>query len=475
MLQPALHDGLTFDDVLLVPKRSAINSRREVSLTTSLSERLKLRLPILAAPMDTVCESAMAIAMARLGAIGVIHRFNTIERQVAEVNKVKRVENYFLENPHAVGPYMTVRDLRARASEVGTSSFLVVGEDGVLLGLISKRDYIFEENGDREVQELMTPFSRLICVHEFITLPAAKELFKKHKVEKLPVVNDVQMVRGLITAKDVIQSSNTNAVRDAKGRLLVGAALGVKSDVLERAHALVMAGADLLVLDIAHGHLDMCLETVRKIKKAFPSIPLVAGNVATRDGARDLKEAGADIVKVGVGPGAVCTTRIVTGCGVPQLTAIMEAKKGAGETPVIADGGIRNSGDMVKALAAGASAIMIGSLFAGTDEAPGKVAMWNGRKVKLYRGMASYAAYENKAKRVDNEEVEDYTAEGVDQAFVSYKGGVTDILRNLEGGMRSGFSYCGAKSLVELWGRAEFIRVSAVGIRENGAHDVLTA
>ncbi len=313
----------------------------------------------------------------------------------------------------------------------------------------------------------MTPFAELICVKDLLTLESAKEFFRKHKIEKLPVIDDAGCLRGLITAKDVIQSSNTRAVRDSRGRLLAAAAIGLKPDVLARAQALIRAGVDMLVLDIAHGHMEECLDTVHRVKQAFPDTPLMAGNIATREGARDLKDAGADIIKVGVGPGAVCTTRIVTGAGVPQLTAIMEAKLGAGETPIVADGGIKNSGDMVKALAAGASAVMIGSLLAGTDEAPGKVAMWNGRKVKLYRGMASYAAY--------NQDIDDFTAEGVDQAFVPYKGGVADILRNLEGGIRSGFSYAGARTIDELWGRAEFVRMSAIGVRENGAHDVTTA
>lgn len=468
-------EGLTFDDVLLIPQRSSVRSRRDVSLTAHVASGINLSLPILAAPMDTVTESDMATALARAGGLGIIHRFNTIDKQAAEVKRVKRVENYFLDQPLTVAPNVLLKDLLDMVQKAGNSSFLVVAEDNTLLGIISKRDYVFEENLNREVQELMTPLQNVVCVKDFITLHDAKEFFRKHKIEKLPVIDEFQKVKGLITAKDVIQNSNTQAVRDAKGRLLVGAAIGVKPDVLERAAALVQAGADVLVLDIAHGHLEICIETVRKVKQAFPHVPLIAGNIATREGARDLADAGADVIKVGVGPGSVCTTRIITGSGMPQLTAIMEAKKGAGDRPIIADGGIKNSGDIVKALAAGASSVMIGSLFAGTDESPGKVALWNGKKVKLFRGMASYAAYEDKSKRVDRKELETYTAEGVDQAFVPYKGTVTDVLRQLEGGVRSGFSYCGAKTMGELWEKAEFIKISAVGIRENGAHDVTQA
>ena len=468
-------EGLTYDDVLLAPKRSPLHSRKEVDLGIQLSEGLKLNLPIISAPMDTVTESAMAIVLARFGALGVIHRFNSIEKQIEEVKKVKRMESYFLEKPLAINPSFTLKDLLARAEKVGNSSFLVVDESNVLLGLISKRDYIFESNLNKKVSELMTPFGKLVCVSEFISLGKAKEFFRTHKIEKLPVVDKQRKVKGLITAKDVIQNYNVRAIRDKKGRLLVGAALGVKDDFLERASALVGADVDILALDIAHGHLEICLDATRKIKKAFPQVTLMVGNIATKEGAQDLKEAGADIIKVGVGAGAVCTTRIVTGCGMPQLTAVIEAKQGAQDIPVVADGGIRSSGDMAKALAAGASAVMLGSLLAGTDEAPGELTMWNGRKVKLCRGMASLAAYKDKNKEVDGQELEYFTAEGVDQGFVPYKGTAKDLLYSWERGMKSGFSYCGARNTRELWLKSEFIKITSAGMKESGPHDVMTA
>jgi IMP dehydrogenase len=466
-------EGLTYDDVLLVPKHSTISSRKEVDLSVNLANGLKLNLPIISAAMDTVTESAMAIALARRGALGIVHRFNTIEKQCQEIRKVKTVENYFLDKPLSVKPKQTLREVFELKFASGKNSFVVVDDNNTLVGLLSKRDYIFETDLDKTVEQLMTPFARLVWVNDFISLEEAKRFFRQHKIEKLPVIDQNRQLKGLITSKDVIQCSNVKAVRDKKGRLLVGGAIGVKSDFLDRAKALVEAGADVLVLDIAHGHLDICSSTASKIKEAFPEVPLMVGNIATREGAEDLAKAGADIIKVGVGPGSVCTTRIVTGCGVPQLTAIMEARKGAGDKPIIADAGIKTSGDMVKALAAGASAVMLGGLFAGTDEAPGKVSLWNGRKVKLFRGMASFAAYEDKTKNLGSEEVKDFTAEGVDQAFVPHKGPVGDLLSAWEGGIKSGFSYCGARNLAELWARSEFIKISSVGIKENGAHDVI--
>jgi len=465
-------EGLTYDDVLLIPKRSPIKSRKEINLSIELTPEIKLNLPIMAAAMDTVCESAMAIALARMGALGVIHRFNTIEKQAEEVKRVKREENYFLERPLTIAPKTRLKQIIELSEKLNNRSFLIVDSENKLLGLISKRDYIFETDLEKEVEEMMTPFEKLICVNDFISLPDAKQFFRQHKIEKLPVVEKDGKLKGLITAKDVIQATNIRAVRDKKGRLLVGGALGVKSDCYERARELVSAGVDILVLDIAHGHLEVCLETTRELKKSFPWIPLMVGNIATEEGARDLREAGADIIKVGVGPGAVCTTRIVTGCGVPQITAVLAAKKGAQDVPIIADGGIRTSGDMVKALAAGAQAVMLGNLLSGTDEAPGRLTMWNGRKVKLYRGMASFAAYENKNKGLNNKETEYFTAEGVDQAFVPYKGPVKDLLLAWQGGLKSGLSYCGAKNIKELWQKAEFVKITQASLRENAPHDV---
>ena len=470
-----IREGLTFDDVLLVPKKSNINSRKQVDIGIQLTTNIKLNIPIISAPMDTVVESTMAIALARLGVLGIIHRFNTIERQVVEIKRVKRVENYFIDNPRTISPSARLKNVLDLVTETGSTSYLVTTEDNTLLGIICKRDYILEKNQEILVKDLMTPFEKMICLKDFVTLEAATEFFKQHKIEKLPVVDEDRKVKGLITSKDVMQSTNTQAVRDGKGRLVVGAALGVKSDVFDRAAALADAGVDIFCLDVAHGHLDLCLDTAKELKKQFPTIPLIVGNIATTEAAEDVRKAGADVIKVGVGPGAACTTRIVTGSGVPQLTAVMDAVKGAGDVPVIADGGIKNSGDVVKALAAGASAVMMGSLLSGTDEAPGKLTMWNGRKVKLYRGMASFAAYDDKPKSADDKDAADFVAEGVDQGFVPHKGSVRDVIKNLEGGIRSGFSYSGAHNLQELWENAEFIKVSPLAFKENGAHDIATA
>lgn len=467
-----MREGLTYDDVLLVPKDSGIRSRKDADLSVELAIGVKLKLPIITAPMDTVTESSMAIAVARMGGLGIIHRFNTIEAQAAEVTRVKRVENHFVDKPVTISPRATLKELLKKIEESQNSSFLVVNDDQTLAGIISRRDYVFESDLEKSVSDMMTPFEKLRTVPDFIPLDEAKNFFKTQKVEKLPVVDAQRKVKGIITAKDVVQSVNARAARDVNGRLLVGAAIGVKADDLERATALVAAGVDILVLDVAHGHLQTCLDQTRLIKKEFPKMPLIVGNIATREAAKDLREAGADVLKVGIGPGAACTTRIVTGFGVPQLTAVMEAKQGAGDIPIIADGGIRHSGDMVKGLAAGAAAVMMGSLFAGTDEAPGRMSMWNGRKVKLYRGMASLAAYKDKNK---TEDVGEFTAEGVDQGFVPYKGPVRDLLLQWEGGMRSGLSYAGARTIKELWARVEFIKITNAAMVESHPHDLTSA
>ncbi len=467
--------GITFDDVLLVPKRSAIRSRKETDLRIDLGKGICLNLPIISSPMDTVTESEMAVALARAGALGVVHRFNTIEEQSKEVEKVKRKENHIIEKPLGVGPDASLAELLEKVESTKNSSFLVLDGKDKLLGIVTRRDYAFEKQLGKKVFEVMTPFEKLIYTDKRISLTEASDFFNRHKVEKLPIVDEHRKIQGLITAKDVVQSSNSKAARDGKGRLLVGAAVGVKSDDLERAESLVASGSDALVLDIAHGHLEICLDMAKKLHKKFPETLLIVGNVATRQAALDLRQAGADVIKVGIGPGAVCTTRIVTGFGVPQLTAVMEAKKGSGNVPVIADGGIRSSGDMAKALAAGASGVMIGSLLAGTDESPGKPTMWNGRKVKLYRGMASYGAYKDKMKNTKGEDLTEFTAEGVDMGFIAHKGAAKDLLNNWEGGLKSAFSYAGAHNLKEFWQNVEFMKISPAGMKESHPHDVTQA
>jgi IMP dehydrogenase len=427
--------------------------------------------------MDTVTESGMAIALAREGGVGIIHRFLTIEDQVDEILKVKRSESVIIEQPYTVKPDSTVQDAKNVMAEYGVSG-LLVEEAGKLAGIITRRDITFEKNNKRKVSELMT--KEVITVKAGTTIEQAKEILHKQRIEKLPVVDDKKRIVGLITSKDILKMDEyPHASKDKKGRLLAGAAVGVKGDYLERTEALLEAGADVLVVDIAHGHSDNAINTVHMIKKAFPNCELVAGNVATGEGARDLIKAGVDAVKVGVGSGSICITRVVTGSGVPQLTAVLDSVKVARDhgVPVISDGGVRNSGDMTKALAAGASAVMIGSLFGGTDESPGKTLVKNGKKFKMYRGMASFYASLGRKYReegpevVDSDDLNDYVPEGV-EAMVPYKGSVVEIVRQLAGGLRSGLSYCGAKTIPEMQKNAEFVKMTSAGFIESQPHDV---
>jgi IMP dehydrogenase len=472
-----IREGLTFDDVLLVPKRSPIVSRSQTDLRTRLSRNITLNIPIISANMDTVTESGMAIALAREGGVGIIHRFLTIEDQVDEILKVKRSESVIIEQPYTVKPDSTVQDAKKVMAEYGVSG-LLVEDAGKLAGIITRRDITFEKNNKRKVSELMT--KEVITAKAGTTIEQAKEILHKQRIEKLPVVDEKKRIVGLITSKDILKMDEyPHASKDKKGRLLAGAAVGVKGDYLERTEALLEAGADVLVVDIAHGHSDNAINTVHMIKKAFPNCELVAGNVATGDGARDLIKAGVDAVKVGVGSGSICITRVVTGSGVPQLTAVLDSVKVARDhgVPVISDGGVRNSGDMTKALAAGASAVMIGSLFGGTDESPGKTLVKNGKKFKMYRGMASFYAslgrkYREEGPEVaDSDDLNDYVPEGV-EAMVPYKGSVVEIVRQLAGGLRSGLSYCGAKTIPEMQKNAEFVKMTSAGFIESQPHDV---
>jgi IMP dehydrogenase len=469
--------GLTFDDVLLVPKRSPIVSRSQINLRTKLSRNITLNIPIISANMDTVTESGMAIALAREGGIGIIHRFMTIEDQVDEILRVKRSESVMIEQPYTIKPDLTVAEARKAMEEYSVSG-LLVEEGGKLLGIITRRDITFEKNNKLKVSELMT--KDVITAKAGITIDQAKEILHNKRIEKLPVVDDKKHIVGLITSKDILKMEQyPYASKDRKGRLLVGAAVGVKGDYLERTEALLEASADIIVVDIAHGHSENAINTVHMIKKAFPNCELIAGNVATGEGSRDLIKAGVDAVKVGVGSGSICITRVVTGSGVPQLTAVIDSVKVARDygIPIISDGGIRNSGDITKALAAGASSVMIGSLFGGTDESPGKTLVKNGKKFKMYRGMASFYASLGRKYReagpqvVDSDDLNDYVPEGV-EAMVPYNGSVVEIIRQMAGGLRSGLSYCGAKTIPEMQMNAEFIKITSAGYIESQSHDV---
>jgi IMP dehydrogenase len=469
--------GLTFDDVLLVPKRSPIISRSQTNLRTKLSRNITLNIPIISANMDTVTESGMAIALAREGGIGIIHRFMTIEDQVDEILRVKRSESVMIEQPYTIKPDLTVAEARKAMEEYSVSG-LLVEEGGKLLGIITRRDITFEKNNKLKVSELMT--KDVITAKAGITIDQAKEILHNKRIEKLPVVDDKKHIVGLITSKDILKMEQyPYASKDRKGRLLVGAAVGVKGDYLERTEALLEASADVIVVDIAHGHSENAINTVHMIKKAFPNCELIAGNVATGEGSRDLIKAGVDAVKVGVGSGSICITRVVTGSGVPQLTAVIDSVKVARdhEIPIISDGGIRNSGDITKALAAGASSVMIGSLFGGTDESPGKSLVKNGKKFKMYRGMASFYASLGRKYReagpqvVDSDDLNDYVPEGV-EAMVPYNGSVVELIRQMAGGLRSGLSYCGAKTIPEMQMNAEFIKITSAGYIESQSHDV---
>ena len=385
-----IKEGLTFDDVLLVPKYSDITSRSQTDLRTKLSKNISLNIPLISANMDTVTESAMAIALAQEGGIGIIHRFLTVEEEVEEVLKVKRSASVMIENPYMISPDQSAKDAMAYMREKGVSGLLVV-KDSKLAGILTHRDVIFEGESNKLVKDIMT--KDVITAKPGINLSEAKELLREHRIEKLPLVDTNGQVKGLVTSKDITHNENyPNASKDKKGRPLVGAAVGVKGDFMERTEALLEADADAIVVDIAHGHSENAISTIRNIKKAFPNCELIAGNVATAKGAEDLIKAGVDAVKVGVGSGSICITRVITGSGVPQLTAVYDcAQIGKKyDVPIISDGGTRTSGDLTKALAAGASTVMVGSPFGGTDESPGSFVMKNGKRYKIYRGMASF-------------------------------------------------------------------------------------
>lgn len=463
--------ALTYDDVLLIPKKSELVSRQDANLSSRLSRNLKINIPLVSANMDTVTESQMAIAMAKKGGIGIIHRFLDIESQVKEVIRVKRHQHLVISNPFIVSSFLTLKELKEKTAETGTSGFLVSDDGQKLLGIISRRDIDFIDNEQTTVAEMMTGKERLIVAEPNISPEQAKEIFKRHKIEKLPLVDENSNIKGLITQKDIlIYSNNDETAKDARGRLLVGAAIGAGDDFLQRAEALIEAEADILVIDIAHGHSLNELNAICKLKEKFPKVELIGGNVATAEGALDLIKAGVDGVKVGIGPGSICTTRTTTGFGVPQLSAIFAIAPICQryQIPLIADGGVKQPADLVKALAAGADTVMIGGQFAGTKETPGPVITYRGRQYKISRGMASLSASLSRpgAKEKSYRQI---TPEGI-EARVPYRGSVAEIIDQYVGGLRSGMSYGNARTTDDLK-NCQFIRITDAGKTESDSHD----
>ena len=468
-------DGLTFDDVLLIPAYSEVVPR-DVELTTRFSRNIELKTPIVSAAMDTVTEAKLAIAIAREGGIGGIHKNMPIAEQARQVHTVKRAENGMIYDPVSILSGKTVADALALMKEFHIGGIPVVDENNYLLGIVTNRDLRFERNTKKTVDEIMTK-DNLVTTHQTTNLEDAAEILQKHKIEKLPVVDKDGKLVGLVTYKDITKAKDKPmACKDSKGRLRVAAGVGVTADTFQRIEALVEAGVDAIIIDTAHGHSKGVIDTLKEAKKRYPQIDIVVGNIATPEAAKALVEAGADAVKVGIGPGSICTTRVIAGVGVPQLSAIYEVSKALEGTgvPVIADGGIRYSGDMVKALAAGASSIMVGSLLAGVEESPGDTIIYNGRKFKSYRGMGSLEAMQKGSKDRYFQDAEDdvkkLVPEGI-AARVPYKGSLYEVVYQLLGGLRSGMGYCGAKN-IDMLHNAKFTRITAAGVKENHPHDV---
>lgn len=465
-------EGLTFDDVLLIPAKSKVLPR-DVDITTNLTQKIRLSLPMISAGMDTVTEARMAIALAREGGLGVIHRNMTIEKQADEVDKVKRSEHGVITNPFCLSPEHTLNDAAALMERYRISGVpITVGSK--LVGIITNRDLRFEEDYTRPIGEAMTQ-EKLVTAPEGTTLKEAQEILRRYKIEKLPIVDDQFNLKGLITIKDIEKTIQfPRASKDGNGRLLVAAAVGVGRDAITRAEALIKAGVDLIVIDSAHGHAQPVIDTVKEMKSLFPDIDVMGGNVATAEGAQDLIKAGVNAVKVGVGPGSICTTRVIAGIGVPQITAIFDAARMSQEfgISVIADGGIKFSGDITKAIAAGASAVMIGSLLAGTEESPGEFEIFQGRSYKVYRGMGSLGAMKDGSRdRYFQEYEQKLVPEGI-EGRVPFRGTVGDMVFQMAGGLRAGMGYCGVSTIDELQQKTRFMRISAAGLKESHPHSV---
>lgn len=465
-------EGITFDDVLLIPAKSRVLPS-DVDVTTQLTKRIRLNIPLMTAGMDTVTESRMAIAIAREGGVGVIHKNMTIENQASEVDKVKRSEHGVITNPFFLSPEHKIYDAAALMERYRISG-VPITVNGKLVGIITNRDLRFEKNYDRLIKDVMTK-DKLVVAPVGTTLQQAQETLQQHKVEKLPIVDENFMLKGLITIKDIEKAIQyPRSSKDPNGRLLAAAAVGVTHDTMERVLALVQAGVDVVVVDTAHGHSIGVLNTVEKIKIKYPDVNIVAGNVGTGQGTKDLIEAGADAVKVGVGPGSICTTRIVAGIGVPQITAIYDAACAAHPygVPIISDGGIKYSGDIAKAIGAGADVVMVGSLFAGAEESPGDIEIFQGRSYKVYRGMGSISAMKDGSKdRYFQENEQKLVPEGI-EGRVPYRGTVSDTVYQMIGGLRAGMGYCGVKDILELKTKTSFMRITSAGLTESHPHDV---
>lgn len=469
-------EALTFDDVLLKPKYSEVLPYN-VTTKSHLVKDIYINIPFISAAMDTVTEGNMAKAMAREGAVGIIHKNLNIEEQAHQVSIVKRAENGVIFDPITVNPNVTINEVENIMREYKIGGLPVVNNQNKLLGIITNRDMRFEKNSKKLTKDLMTPLKNLVIAGSNIGIDKAKEILHENKIEKLPLVDDKNRIVGLITIKDVMAViEHPLASRDQRGRLIVGAAVGV-SDYFERTKKLIEANVDFITIDSAHGHSKNIIEAIKNIKNNFPNIPIIAGNIATKEACEDLVKAGADAVKIGIGPGSICTTRVVAGVGVPQLSAIMNCFETADKLkiPLIADGGIRFSGDIAKALAAGASTVMMGGIFAGTDEAPGESIIYQGRKFKTYRGMGSIGAMDKGSKDryfQDNiDSTDKLVPEGV-EGMVPYKGGVKDVIHQLLGGLKAGMGYCGSANLKELRAKAEFIKITSAGVNESHAHDI---
>ncbi|MBG9795187.1 inosine-5-monophosphate dehydrogenase [Paenibacillus dendritiformis] len=468
-------EGLTFDDVLLVPRKSNVLPR-ETDVSTQLSSKVKLNIPMISAGMDTVTEAPLAIAIAREGGIGIIHKNMSIERQAEEVDRVKRSESGVITNPFSLSPEHTVEEADQLMAKYRISGVPIVDEQHKLVGILTNRDLRFVHDYNIKIKEVMT-HENLVTAPVGTTLQEAEIILQQHKIEKLPLVDETNTLKGLITIKDIEKAIQyPQAAKDEQGRLLCGAAIGISQDTFDRAAALVQAGVDVIVVDSAHGHHINIIEAVRKLRELYPDLTIVAGNVATGEATRDLIEAGASVVKVGIGPGSICTTRVIAGIGVPQITAVYDCATVAREygIPVIADGGIKYSGDITKAIAAGASAVMLGSLLAGTEESPGESEIYQGRRFKVYRGMGSLGAMKRGSKDryfQDSSNEKKLVPEGI-EGRVAYKGPLADTIHQLIGGLKAGMGYCGTHNLTELQNDTQFVKISGAGLRESHPHDV---